>query len=189
MQNTARRVLDHRAPDLPQVPSRVMSLDGQLIDTSAVCWRFRSSSDGGKVILIPWDRLDEPAILSDRARYFAKLFLADKISRKKARTIENDFRMFRRFQDWLGSIRRASFDWSDQPKDWHERFSLTAWNTPPTRVTTSPGSVRCIAGEWRGSTGISIQGCSVFCSRSPPWGTPRGTTCDSGSAQGAVFAG
>jgi integrase len=112
MQNTARRVLDHHS-DLPPLPSRVMSLDGQLVDTSAVCWRFRSSSDGGKVILIPWDRLDEPAILSDGARYFAKLFLADKISRKKARTIENDFRMFRRFQDWLGSIRRASFEWSD----------------------------------------------------------------------------
>jgi hypothetical protein len=34
--------------------------------------------------------------LSDRAQYLAKLFLADKVSRKKARTIENDFRMFRR---------------------------------------------------------------------------------------------
>src|SRR6266851_9084262 len=82
MQNTARRVPDRRS-DLPPLPSRVMSLDGQLVDTTTVCWRFRSSSDGGKVILIPWDRLDEPAILSDRARYFAKLFLADKISRKK----------------------------------------------------------------------------------------------------------
>ena len=104
-------------------------MDGQFVDTSAVCWRFRSSSDGGKVILIPWDRLDEPAILSDRARDFAKLFLADKISRKKARTIETDFRMSRRFQDW------------------HERFSSTAWSTPQARVTTSPGCVRSIAGE------------------------------------------
>jgi len=88
-------------------------MDDQLVDTSAVCWRFRSSSDGGKLILIPWDRLDEPAILSDRAHCLAKLFLADKVSRKKARTIENDFRMFRRFQDWLGSVRRSAFDWSD----------------------------------------------------------------------------
>ena len=112
MQRTARRVADHGF-DLPPLPSRVISMDGQLVDTSAVCWRFRSSSDGGKLILIPWDRLDEPAILSDRAQYLAKLFLADKVSRKKARTIENDFRMFRRFQDWLGSVRRAAFDWSD----------------------------------------------------------------------------
>ena len=96
MQNTARRATDHPS-DLPPLPSRVISLDGQLVDTSTTCWRFRSSSDGGKLIFIPWDRLDEPAILSDRARYLAKLFLADKVSRKKARTIENDFRMFRRF--------------------------------------------------------------------------------------------
>lgn len=98
MHSSARRPIDRRS-DLPPLPSRVISLDGQLVDTSAACWRFRSSSDGGKVILIPWERLDEPAILSDRARYLAKLFLADKTSRKKARTIENDFRMFRRFQD------------------------------------------------------------------------------------------
>lgn len=111
MQKTAHRVTDLRS-DLPPLPSRVISLDGQLIDTSATCWRFRSSSDGGKLILIPWDRLDEPAILTGRARYLAKLFLADKVSRKKSRTIENDFRMFRRFQAWLGSVRQSSFDWS-----------------------------------------------------------------------------
>jgi integrase len=111
MQRTARRVAD-QSFNLPPLPSRVISMDGQLVDTSTVCWHFRSSSDGGKLILIPWDRLDEPAILSDRAQYLAKLFLADKVSRKKARTIENDFRMFRRFQDWLGSVRRSAFDWS-----------------------------------------------------------------------------
>jgi hypothetical protein len=43
----------------------------------------------------------------------AKLFLSDKISRKKARTIENDFRMFLRFQGWLCSTRCSSFEWSD----------------------------------------------------------------------------
>jgi len=88
-------------------------LDGQLVDTSTVCWRFRSSSDGGKLILIRWERLDQGMILSARARYLARLFLADKITRKKGRTIENDFRMFCRFQDWLDSVERSSFDWSD----------------------------------------------------------------------------
>jgi hypothetical protein len=95
---------------LPPVPPRVISLDGQLVDTRAVCWRFRSSSDGGKVILIPWGKLDEPAVLSEHVRHLAKLFLGDKSLRKKPRTIENDFRMFRRFQDWLVAIRRSPFD-------------------------------------------------------------------------------
>ena len=112
MRSSARRATDHHS-DLPALPLRVISLDGQLVDTSALCWRFRSSADGGRLICVPWDRLDERAILSDRARYLAKVFLADKISRKKARTIENDFRMFRRFQDWLGSVRQPSFDWND----------------------------------------------------------------------------
>ena len=99
--------------DLPPLPSSVVSLDGQIVHTDAECWRFRSSSDGGKVIVIPWNRLDKARTLADRARHFAKLFLADKISRKKTRTIENDFRMFLRFQDWLASVRQSSFNWSD----------------------------------------------------------------------------
>ncbi len=56
---------------------------GQIVDTHAERWRFRSSSDGGKVIVIPWNRLDKARTLAGRARHFAKLFLADKISRKK----------------------------------------------------------------------------------------------------------
>jgi hypothetical protein len=98
---------------MPALPLRVISLDGQLVDTSVACWSLRSSSDGGKLIVIPWDRLEQPAILGARARRTAKLFLADRISRKKARTIENDFRMFRRFQDWLDYIGRSAFEWSD----------------------------------------------------------------------------
>ena len=90
MRNSALRATACRC-DLPPLPPRVISLDGELVDTSTTCWRFRSSSDGGKLILIPWDRLDEPAIFSDRTRYITKLFLADKVSRKKARTIEKRF--------------------------------------------------------------------------------------------------
>ena len=111
LQNNTRRATDHSS-DLAEVPRRVISLDGQLVDTSSACWSLRSSSDGGKLIVIPWDRLEQPAILSDRARRTAKLFLADRISHKKARTIENDFRMFRRFQDWLDYIGRSAFEWS-----------------------------------------------------------------------------
>ena len=112
MRNTARRAPDTWS-DLPTVPRSVISLDGQLVDTSADSWCLRSSSDGGKLLFIPWPWLDQSAVLSECARHMAKLFLADKISRKKARTIENDFRMFRRFQHWLDSIGRSAFEWSD----------------------------------------------------------------------------
>jgi hypothetical protein len=96
---------------LPSVPATVVSFDGQYIDTSANRWRFHSSSDGGKIFVISWDRLAEGAILTSRAQQLAKLFLVDKISRKKSATINNDFEMFRRFRDWLARIPRSSFDW------------------------------------------------------------------------------
>jgi hypothetical protein len=103
---------DHRF-DLPALPASVVSLDGQVVGTDQPSWLLRSSADGGKLLTLKWSRLDDSAILSQRARYLVKLFLADKISRKKARTIENDFRMFFRFQGWLRSIHRGSFEWSD----------------------------------------------------------------------------
>jgi len=103
---------DHRF-DLPALPVSVVSLDGQVVGTDQPSWLLRSSADGGKLLALKWSRLDDSAILTERARYLVKLFLADKISRKKARTIENDFRMFFRFQGWLQSIHRVSFEWSD----------------------------------------------------------------------------
>jgi hypothetical protein len=103
---------DHRF-DLPALPASVVSFDGQVVGTDQPSWLLRSSADGGKLLALNWSRLDDSAILTQRARYLAKLFLADKLSRKKARTIENDFRMFSRFQRWLRSIRRSPFEWSD----------------------------------------------------------------------------
>lgn len=99
--------------DLPLVPARLLSLDGQLIDTSGTLWRLRSSADGGTVLLIEWTKLDLHATFSRRARHLMKLYSADRILRKKGRTIENDFRMFLRFKVWLHSRRHAGFVWSD----------------------------------------------------------------------------
>src|SRR5439155_10866295 len=42
MQRAVRSVADDNT-DLPALPSSVVSLDGQLVDTGAACWRFRSS--------------------------------------------------------------------------------------------------------------------------------------------------
>ena len=180
MHDTAHRAVD-RCADLPPFQRKVVSMDGQLVDTSTACWCFRSSSDGGKVIPIPWARLDQPAILSDRARFLVKLFIADKISRKKARTIENDFRMFLRLQEWLGPARRSPFEWADLTEGWHAHFWRTASSTQRTKETISLGSGRSTVGELLDSIAISTPAYSAFCNRSRRWETPRDITCGSGT--------
>ena len=102
-----------RLSDLPPLPTTVLSFDGQLVDTSQEVWRFRSSTDGGKAITLHWIRQDEPSILSPRARHLLKLYFADRIARKKARTIENDFRMFLRLQEWLRSRIHPPAEWAN----------------------------------------------------------------------------
>ena len=110
MLNAARRV--SRLSDLPSLPVSVLSFDGQHVDTSQAIWCFRSSLDSGAKITIHWTRLDELNILSARARHLVKLYFADRIARKKARTIENDFRMFLRLQEWLRSHTQPPAEWA-----------------------------------------------------------------------------
>ena len=43
--------------DIPPIPSRVRTFDGQMIETGSSLWRMRASSDGGDSITINWERL------------------------------------------------------------------------------------------------------------------------------------
>ena len=110
MLNATRRV--SRLSDLPSLPVSVLSFDGQLVDTSQATWCFRSSLDSGATITIHWTRQDERYILSSRARHLVKLYFADRIARKKAPTIENDFHMFLRLQEWLRSRIQPPAEWA-----------------------------------------------------------------------------
>lgn len=100
-------------PDLPPLPPSVLSFDGQFVDTSQEIWRFRSSQDGGKTIALPWARQDKASCLSPRAQHLLKLYFTDRIACKKARTIENDFRMFLRLQKWTRSRHQPLAEWAD----------------------------------------------------------------------------
>ncbi len=111
MRNSARR-----APilgDLPPLVRSTLSFDGQLVDTSQKIWRFRSSVDGGKIIALDWAQHKKANVLSPRALDLLRLYFADRIARKKARTIENDFRMFLRLQKWLYSHNQPLRKWTD----------------------------------------------------------------------------
>lgn len=110
MLNLAGRV--PRLSDLPPLPAQVLSFDGQLVDTSQAVWRFRSSLDGGKTISLDWALQDAQGILSLRARHLLKLYFGSRTAQKKARTIENDFRMFLRLQEWLHSRIQVPAEWS-----------------------------------------------------------------------------
>jgi hypothetical protein len=111
MRNFARR-----APilgDLPPLVRSTLSFDGQLVDTSQEIWRFRSSLDGGKIIALDWAQHKKARVLSPHALNLLRLYFADRIARKKARTIENDFRMFLRLQKWLYSHNQPLRKWTD----------------------------------------------------------------------------
>ena len=103
--------------DLPPVPMRVRSLDGQVIETGTNVWRMHTCSDGGDAITINWARLRamrRRCAFSARAEHLTRLYLADRLRRKKSSTILNDFSTFLYFEDWLwnkAGVRR--FDWSD----------------------------------------------------------------------------
>jgi hypothetical protein len=69
--------------------------------------------DGGKRIDLDWARQEQANVLGSHAQDLLKLYFADRITRKKARTIENDFRMFLRLQKWLCSRNQPLAGWTD----------------------------------------------------------------------------
>jgi hypothetical protein len=111
MRNAARRA--PQLADLPSPSRSVLSFDGQLVDTSKEIWRLRSSLDGGKRIDLDWARQKKANVLGLHAQGLLRLYFADRITRKKARTIENDFRMFLRLQKWLSSRNQLLCEWAD----------------------------------------------------------------------------
>ena len=110
------------------IPQQVRSLDGQTIDTSGSSWAFRSSIDRGQILVLGWTALDEAAVLSERARHCVKLYLADRLTRKKTSTVANDFGMFLRFQKWLVS-QQASFEWRHLTEGLARGFLAHGMNT------------------------------------------------------------
>jgi hypothetical protein len=114
---------------LQEIPPRVRSLDGQTVDTSGASWAFRSSIDGGQLLVLGWATLERPAVLSATARHCVKLYLADRLTRKKTRTVANDFGMFLRFQRWLASQRQTLFDWRHLTEGLARGFLAHGMNT------------------------------------------------------------
>lgn len=58
-----------------------------------------------------------------------ELYLADRLMRKKPRTVANDFGMFQRFGKWLASQHQRSFDWSDLTEGLARGFLAHGMNT------------------------------------------------------------
>ena len=74
--------------DLPTVPQQVIAFDGQKIRTDVPQWRMQVASDGGGILFVKWSQLDAievdgQPIFSRRARELVKLYLADRLTRRK----------------------------------------------------------------------------------------------------------
>jgi integrase len=116
--NSKPQVVVSEVADLPPVPLYVISKDRQRIDTSGSRWSLRMSVDGGDLMTIDWARLCNPVegvSLAERAVQLTRLALADRLTRKKAKTIVNDFYSVVRFATWYAKNEVSAgqaFQWS-----------------------------------------------------------------------------
>ncbi len=111
--------------DLPALPARVVTKDGQEIDTTSSVWRARTSLPGGRYAQINWSFTPEtgsqPSILTQRAWYLVKLYLADRLSKRNIGTVVANHGAFQSFHRWLANQDLSAwlaepengFDWSD----------------------------------------------------------------------------
>jgi integrase len=105
---------------LPQLPPAIHSLDGQHIDLTEPTWRIRVSADGGQVKLIQWSRLWAVHVLSPEALHIYQHFICDRLQRRKASTVYNDFAAMLRFARWMDTQKKQkaeTFTWADYTVD------------------------------------------------------------------------
>lgn len=93
-------------PPLPPVPQQIVSLDGQLVDTSHTRWQIRASIEGGNIVTLNWQLVDKlvvdgSSVYSSRARQLMQLYVADRLQRRKPSTTFVYFASFIKFGRWL----------------------------------------------------------------------------------------
>lgn len=110
--------------NLPTIPLRVLSMDGQEVDTSCAIWKVRTSPDGGSELSINWLLLDKPerqVVFTERAWYLVKLYLAERLTKQKAGTVCGDYETFLAFERWFASQSKLLFPSSDRNRfDWSD---------------------------------------------------------------------
>jgi integrase len=110
--------------DLSPVPLHVVLRDGTIVGTTGPIWRLCGASERGKLYCINWGQFDDVGtfpLLTVRARHLLKLYLADRLSKKKAMTVRSNYRSFIRFARWLAKETHEvvvlpesqGFNWSD----------------------------------------------------------------------------
>lgn len=103
--------------NLPALPLKIVTRDGQTIDLSGSVWKIRKTSDGGDIISIDWDSCNRKLrtdFLSLRAIHLFKLYIADRIARKSPSAAGNAYQWLLFFLRWCNThIAKIHFDWTD----------------------------------------------------------------------------
>jgi len=97
------------ALELPRVRARLVTKDGQVIDTTTDVWQVRTSPDGGSLLRFDWQAFGSSAgqaALDERSVKILQLFVAWKLATKKAHTIRNVLGAVRRLQRWYPRFAR-----------------------------------------------------------------------------------
>ncbi|MBE2197494.1 MAG: site-specific integrase [Anaerolinea sp.] len=95
-------------PDLPPIPTRVETRDGQQVETRLPVWQLRTYAHTGTLVTLNWPMLEEIAaggipVFSPRAVHLMKLYLVHRLQTKSPATTLKDIQRLRTFGRWLAT--------------------------------------------------------------------------------------
>jgi integrase len=126
--------------DLPAIPKAVISLSREFIDTTGDRWSFRSAIDGGDLVSINWRNFAalvapdgrRKAQVPARTIHLARLFAADRLTRKASGTVIGEVHTQHIFLEWLFNSEQCtanSLQWASiresQFRNFFDHFMLT----------------------------------------------------------------
>ncbi len=104
-----------------EVPSEVLTPDGQTVDTTGDTWELnvRAESTSTVKLNIPTALQLEADGVTKRSQKIIRLYLAERLRSVKAWTVRNDLASFRRFVTWWHESNGDVFKWAEvDESDW-----------------------------------------------------------------------
>jgi integrase len=95
--------------DLPRIPDAVITFDGQRVDLRTDVWTLRAHADGGDEVRLNWNTL---GAIGARTLLITKLVIADRLTTKAARTVDNDLDACKRLTRWLAENCGTTMVWA-----------------------------------------------------------------------------
>jgi integrase len=118
-------------PRVSEPPVEVLTPDNQVVDTSSSVWEVKLRAESQTTIILNINNIDpNQETISDRCLMQMRLYLAERLTQRKASTVRCDLEAFRQFVKWWKGSRVDQLHWAVVEEEDFRGFLQYCLETP-----------------------------------------------------------